>query len=78
MFAVFAAHALPGAPLMFTSGPAHGEAVGDFEGEPLFHASLGPDEYRNLLAAHGFEVLAYMPEDPQCGWHTVWLARFRA
>ena len=77
MFAVFAAHALPGAPLMFTSGPAHGEAIGTFEGEPLYHASLAPDEYRSLLAAHGFEELAYVPEDPQCGWHTVWLARFR-
>jgi hypothetical protein len=61
---------------MFTSGPAEGEAIGDFEGEPLFHASLSPDAYRALLNAHGFEVVAFVPEDPTCGQHTVWLARF--
>jgi len=76
MFAVFEAHASPGAMLMFTSGPAEGEAIGDFEGEPLFHASLSPDAYRALLNAHGFEVVAFVPEDPTCGQHTVWLARF--
>lgn len=75
MFPVFAAHAAPGAMLMFTSGPQHGEAIGEFEGEPLFHASLAPDAYRQLLADNGFEVLVFTPEDPSCGRHTVWLAR---
>jgi SAM-dependent methyltransferase len=75
MFARFAAHALPGAPLMFTSGPAHGEAIGAYCGEPLYHASLDPLEYRQLLAAHEFSALSYLAEDPACGGHTVWLAR---
>jgi len=77
MFPVFAAHAAPGAPLMFTSGPAHGEAIGSFNGDPLFHASLAPEEYRALLDACGFEVVAFEPEDPSCGSRTVWLARRR-
>lgn len=77
MFAVFATHAAPGAPLLFTSGPGDGEATGEFEGEPLYHASLAPDEYRTLLAQHGFDVLAFRPEDPSCGRHSVWLARRR-
>jgi hypothetical protein len=47
-----------------------------FAGEPLFHASLSPDAYRALLSQHGFEVVAFVPEDPTCGQHTVWLARF--
>lgn len=75
MFARFAAHAGPGAPLMFTSGPAAGEAIGQFEGEPLYHASLAPVEYEALLAANGFAVEAFRPEDPDCGGHTIWLAR---
>jgi SAM-dependent methyltransferase len=75
MFPVFAAHAAPGAALMFTSGPAHGIAMGSFGGEPLFHASLDPAEYRALLAANGFSVLHHhVVEDPACGGHTVWLA----
>ena len=76
MFPVFRAHAAPGAALMFTSGPAHGVAVGAFEGEPLYHASLDGAEYRALLGANGFAVAAHAVEDPTSGGHTVWLARF--
>lgn len=75
MFAVFARHADAGTALMFTSGPAHGQAIGEYRGEPLYHASLAPETYRALLAEHGFEVCAHRAEDPDCGGHTVWLAR---
>lgn len=74
MFARFAAHAAPGAALMFTSGPAEGVAIGDFQGEPLHHASLDPEEYRRLLADNGFTIVAHVAEDQSCGGHTVWLA----
>jgi SAM-dependent methyltransferase len=77
MFPVFGAHAAAGAALMFTSGPAFGEAIGTFEGEPLYHGSLDPAEYRALLAAQAFEVVAHVAEDATCGGHTVWLARRR-
>ena len=75
MFAQFARHAKQGTILMFTSGPAHGEAIGELFGEPLYHASLAPEEYRHLLAQYGFEVLNMVVEDPECTEHTVWLAR---
>ncbi|MDE2362443.1 MAG: hypothetical protein KGM42_07170 [Hyphomicrobiales bacterium] len=75
MFPVFAAHAAPGAPLMFTSGPQDGEAIGAMFGESLYHASLAPRDYRNLLEANGFAVVAHAAEDPDCGGHTVWLAQ---
>lgn len=76
MFPIFAAHAAPGAALMFTSGPQAGQAMGHAGGQPVFHASLEPDEYRSLLKLHGFEVIRFVPEDPDCNGHTVWLARF--
>ena len=76
MFARLAAHAAPGAPLLFTSGPGHGEVIGSQWGEPLYHASLDPTEYRHLLAESGFSVLAHLVDDPACGEHTVWLARY--
>jgi len=75
MFPIFRAHAKPGAPLLFTSGTQHGEAIGRFRGEPLYHASLSPDEYRALFAENGFECVAEKMEDPECGLHSVWLAR---
>jgi len=77
MFPVFRAHSAPGAALMFTSGPHFGEAIGTFEGEPLYHGSLSEAEYRALLEAHGFDVLAYSPNDQACGRHTIWLAKAR-
>ena len=76
MFSRFAEHARPGAPLMFTSGTAEGEAIGSYCGEPLYHASLGTAEYERLLAMNGFSVRAHAPDDPECGGHTVWLATY--
>lgn len=74
MFSRFADHAQPGAPLMFTSGPRAGTAMGEYHGEPLHHASLAPEEYRALLAQNGFGVTAFEPDDESCGGHTIWLA----
>jgi predicted TPR repeat methyltransferase len=75
MFPIFRQHAAPGAALLFTSGPAHGEAIGSYRGEPLYHASLSEAEYRALLAANGFAVVRHVAEDKGCGGHTVWLAQ---
>lgn len=76
MFPIFQAHAQPGAALMFTTGTAHGVALGTFEGETLYHASLDHDEYARLLEVHGFSVVKQTTEDPACGGHTIWLAVF--
>lgn len=75
MFGVFARHVQPRGALMFTSGPKHGEVLSEFAGEPLYHASLDPMEYRKLLHEHGFQVVGHVAEDPACGEHTIWLAR---
>ena len=75
MFPRFAAHALPGAPLLFTSGTGLGEAIGAYGGEPLYHASLDRSEYEQLLTSNGFSVLAHEVEDPDCGRHTIWLTK---
>lgn len=77
MFAIFEQHAASRTVLMFTSGPGYGEQVGEFEGETLYHASLDAEEYRHLLDQHGFDVVAHVVEDPECGLQTVWLAQFR-
>ena len=75
MFALFSRHAKPEAALMFTSGPSHGEAIGEMFGEALYHASLDAEEYRALLAQYGFDVVKMVVEDPECTGHTVWLAK---
>ena len=75
MFPIFRLHAASGAALMFTSGTSHGVAIGTYHGEPLYHASLAPEEYRALPKANGFRVEAHVTEDPNCGHHTIWLAQ---
>ncbi len=74
MFPIFAAHLGAGAALMFTSGPAHGEALGEWCGEPLYHGSLDRNEYRQYLAENGFAVIDHVTGDPDCGHATIWLA----
>lgn len=76
MFPVFAAHAAPDARLLFTSGTSAGEVIGRVGNSPVYHASLDPDDYRDLLRANGFEVIWFRPEDVELRGHSVWLARF--
>ena len=75
MFPLFKRHAASDAAFMFTSGPSHGEAVGSYAGEPLYHASLAEEEYRRLLEDNGFLVVSHVSEDTECSGHTVWLAQ---
>jgi SAM-dependent methyltransferase len=77
MFPIFRRHAESKAALMFTSGPSHGEAIGTYKGEPLYHGSLDGAEYLSLLNQNGFDVVSHVVEDQDCGHHTVWLAQIR-
>ena len=77
LFPRLAAHATPGAALMFTSGPEAGESLGEWRGEPLYHASLAPAEYGALLAENGFTLVERNLEDAACGGAAVWLAQMR-
>lgn len=74
MFARFASHAKPGAPLLFTCGSEHGEAIGEWMGEALYHGSLDPEEYAALLETNEFGDVTRKLRDPECGSATVWLA----
>jgi SAM-dependent methyltransferase len=77
MFAVFAQHASANALLMFNAGPQHGEGIGNYRGDPLYHASLAPDEYEVLINRFGFEVIEHAANDKRAGGRTAWLCRSR-
>ncbi len=77
MFALFARRLRPGGALLFTSGSKHGETVGDWRGEALYHGSLSLGDYRAALDEAGFDLLRHVSGDPGCGGATVWLARRR-
>lgn len=75
MFDVFKKHLNSGGILMFTSGKELGEVWGMNGGENLFHASLDKEQYKSLLETHGFHILEYKEDDPDCGNATVWMAQ---
>lgn len=77
MFDAFASHAGPRAILMFNAGPSFGEAVGDYRGDPLYHASLDPTEYEALLDKSGFDLITHAINDTRAGGRSAWLARLR-
>ncbi|MDC7683950.1 class I SAM-dependent methyltransferase [Asticcacaulis sp. BYS171W] len=74
MFPVLARHLTPGAPLMFTSGTERGETVGQWRGEPLYHASLDLSDYEGVLADNGLRLIERVVGDASCGGATIWLA----
>jgi trans-aconitate methyltransferase len=79
MFDVFAEHVAPSGVLMFNAGPAFGEPIGTYRGDPLYHASLSAEEYEAHLDKSGFNIVAHTVEDwRHGGGRTVWLARSRA
>jgi 2-polyprenyl-3-methyl-5-hydroxy-6-metoxy-1,4-benzoquinol methylase len=77
MFKIFAKHTAPAAILMFNAGLGHGEAVGSYRGDPLYHESLDASEYQALLTDFGFELIEHSINDPAKGGRTFWLARGR-
>ena len=75
MFPIFAAHAASGGILMFNAGLGHGEGIGTYRGDPLYHASLDAAEYESLLNIAGFELVKHSVNDPTQGGRIVWIAR---
>ena len=67
-------HLVPGGVMLLTVGPEDGEVVGHVAGEPVYHASLSPAEYRGLLRELGMTIIAFVVEDPKCDGSTLLLA----
>lgn len=60
---------------LFTTGPEYGEVWADNGGFELYHASLSPEEYTQILTECNFKILVYKARDPDCGDATVWVAQ---
>lgn len=75
MFKIFSEHSKLDTILLFTTGHEYGEIWSDNGGENLYHASFSEDEYKNLLAKYGFELLEHKLSDESCNDHSVWIAR---
>lgn len=72
-----AEHLAPEGALMLTVGPQAGEVVGQVDGEPVYHASLSPDDYTAILHRYGIMVREFVLADPDCDLQTVLLGQRR-
>lgn len=70
-----ASHIEPDGALMLTVGPETGEVAGHVGADPVYHSSLSAVEYEELLAELGLRIIDFVRQDPDCGFHTVLLAR---
>ena len=71
---LLAKHVAPSGALMFTIGPSEGEGTGTVEGEPVYHASLDPEDYQSILSELGFSNIQIGLEDAKCNLHSIILA----
>lgn len=72
---VFAEHLNEEGTLLLTIGDESGEVTGMVEGEEVYHASLAPDEYVDILNSLGFDNVEIELEDETCGLHSILLAK---
>jgi hypothetical protein len=56
----------------------HGEAIGNYRGDPLYHASLASAEYVTLVKGIRFDAIDHVTNDVRAAEHTVWLCKRRA
>lgn len=68
-------HLAPGGRVLLTVGTGEGEAFGTVAGRRVYHASLDPQEYRDICAQNHVSVLDLILEDPDCHGHSLLLGQ---
>ena len=72
---VLADYLVPDGSLLLTVGPDDGEVAGYVCDDSVYHASLSPTEYQNILTENGLTIKEFVLEDPQCYGMTLLLAQ---
>ena len=71
---LFCRHLNPDGALLLTIGHEAGEVLGVVDGQQVYHSSLDPAEYEQILSAAGFAQVTLVLCDQKCGDHSVLLA----
>lgn len=69
--ALFCQHLNPGGSMLLTIGDKAGEVLGTVHGAQVYHSSLDPREYEEILKAAGFLRVTIALRDKSCGGHSV-------
>ena len=65
----------PNGQALFNTGPAKGISIDSYQGQPLYHESLSPQEYRAAFVRAELKEIDYHPDEPGCGGRTIWFVR---
>ncbi|MDJ0623700.1 MAG: class I SAM-dependent methyltransferase [Desulfocapsaceae bacterium] len=71
---VFCRHLKQNGALLLTIGHKAGEVLGMVDGQQVYHASLDPTEYDEILSSAGFAKITLELCDEDCGGHSLLLA----
>jgi cyclopropane fatty-acyl-phospholipid synthase-like methyltransferase len=71
----FLAHLTSGGTLLLTIGHESGEVLGTVAEEEVYHSSLDPQEYDQILRSSGMKSVEIALQDKSCRGRTVLLAR---
>ena len=72
---LFIDHLTSDGSLLLTIGDKSGEVIGTVEGEEVYHSSLDPEEYKEILYKFGFNQIEIELRDRDCGLHSILLAK---
>lgn len=61
--------------LLLTIGHEEGEVLGAVQGEQVFHSSLAPREYEEILVGAGMQHIQFQLQDQSCGRRSILFAR---
>ena len=71
---VFCRHLKQNGALLLTIGHKAGEVLGIVDGQQVYHASLDPAEYQEILTSAGFAKVTVELRDKDCDYHSLLLA----
>jgi hypothetical protein len=56
-------------------GHEKGEITGRVNTNEVYHSSLSPEEYKELMEKYNLTIIDFVLRDPECNNHTVLLAK---
>lgn len=72
---LFSEHLNDNGVLLITIGHEAAEVIGTVEGDPVYHSSLAPEEYKKILYSLGFTQITIKLKDENCNFHSILLAK---
>jgi hypothetical protein len=61
--------------IMLTVGHEKGKITGRVNTNEVYHSSLSPEEYKELMEKYNLTIIDFVLRDPECNNHTVLLAK---